>query len=151
MKALSIPIVVLSLLAGNSAMRAQDQPNATFQLAFCNLSDYDAVLVALMHKADAQNWTVDGWYPIPDRGCAPIGNFLRDKIFYFARGSSGAVWRAADNDQTASVQCVDYNKWFRLPSVGSASCPAGQTSVRFRALTVPASQARLTWTLTGTK
>jgi len=133
------------------APHAQPQSNSTFQIAFCNMSDYRNILVALVHKKDAQNWAVEGWYPVPDRGCALAGSFLRDTVYYFAYSSEGAVWQPADNDQTATAQCIDHNKWFQGTAAGVSACPPGQQTVRFKIITVPTNLSRLTWTLTGSK
>src|ERR1700737_4970156 len=54
MKALTFAMTIcnaLGLLAVN-ASHAQQQSNATFQIAFCNMSDYSNILVALVHKKD---------------------------------------------------------------------------------------------------
>jgi uncharacterized membrane protein len=153
MKALTFAMTICSALSLLSvdASYAQQQSNSTFQIAFCNMSDYSSILVALVHKKDAQNWAVDGWYPVPDGGCAPAGSFLRDTIYYFAYSGEGAVWRAADDDQTATAQCIDYNKWFQGIAAGVSACPAGQQTVRFKMITIPANLPRLTWTLSGNK
>jgi len=154
MKALAFATTLCSVLAVSAMQPSHPQPQApggNFQLAFCNMSDFRGMLVTLMHKKDAQSWEVEGWYPVPDSGCAPLGTFPRDTVYYFAQSSEGAVWRAADNDQTASVQCVDLNKWFQAGAAGTPTCPSGQQSVRFRMITVPANLPRVTWTLTGTK
>jgi uncharacterized membrane protein len=130
---------------------AQQSPNETFEMAFCNNSDYTNILVALTYKKDAQNWESAGWYPIPDSGCAIVGRFLRDTIYYYAFSRDGGVWRAPDDDQTSSSQCVDQNKWFKTVAAGVTACPAGQQSVRFRMLKIAADLSRRTWTLTGSK
>jgi hypothetical protein len=152
MKKLMFAIPICSALAAAAAppSHAQQKPN-TFEMAFCNMSDFQSIWVALMHKKDAQTWAVDGWYPIPDYGCAPVGSFLRDTVYYFAYSSDGAVWQAGADDKTASAQCVDTNKWFQQPASGVPTCPTGQQSVRFRLLTAPANAPTLTWTLTGSK
>src|SRR5262249_36024248 len=64
---------------------AQQKPNPTFELAMCNLSDFQGVFVALRHKQDAQKWTVDGWYAIPDGGCTFIGGVFRGKNLQLGR------------------------------------------------------------------
>jgi len=134
-----------ALCTGSS--HAQQTPDPTFELAMCNLSDFQGVFVALRHKQDAQKWTVDGWYAIPDGGCTFIGSFLRDTIYYFGESNDGAIWSAADTDNTGAAECIDLEKTFRRASGGS--CAAGQVSARFRLITVPANLSRLTFTLTG--
>jgi len=141
---------LLSIFMG-CARAEQAASTDTFELAFCNNSDYGRMLLALMYKKDAQNWEVSGWYPIPDSGCTIVGRFIRDTIYYFAFSGKESVWRAPDNDQTASNQCIDYNKWFRAVATGVPTCPEGQQSVRFKMVTVPANLARRTWTLSGSK
>jgi uncharacterized membrane protein len=131
--------------AGSS--HAQQKPNPTFELAMCNLSDFQGVFVALRHKQNAQKWAVDGWYAIPDGGCTFIGTFLRDTIYYFGESNDGAVWSAADTDKTAAAECIDLEKTFKRASGGS--CAEGQLTARFRLITVPANLSRLTFTLTG--
>jgi hypothetical protein len=139
----------VSTLGGSGA---QQQGTSTFQIAFCNMSDYANILVAVVHRKDAQNWAVDGWYPVPDYGCAPVGNFLRDTVYYYAFSSEGVDWQAAEDDQTATIQCVDYDKWFEAIASGISRCPTGRgNAVRFKMITVPAQLARITWTLTGSK
>jgi uncharacterized membrane protein len=126
------------------------QPAPTFELAMCNMSDYSSVFVALRQKQDAQKWTVSGWYPLPDRGCAFLGRFQRDAVYYYAKSDEGVSWSPDANDQSASTQCVDQNKYFQgAADVGT--CPAGQIAVRFRMLQVPTNMSRRTWTLTGSK
>ncbi|HZN28500.1 MAG TPA: hypothetical protein VFB88_03985, partial [Xanthobacteraceae bacterium] len=73
--------------------------------------------------------------------------------YYFAEGRSGnsiGIWAAPDNDQNATSQCVDHNKWFQAIA-GVPSCPAGQEVVRFRMINIPANKPRITWTLSGGK
>lgn len=115
--------------AGSS--HAQQKPNPTFELAMCNLSDFQGVFVALRHKQNTQKWAVDGWYAIPDGGCTFIGTFLS----------------AADTDKTAAAECIDLEKTFKRASGGS--CAEGQLTAKFRLITVPANLSRLTFTLTG--
>jgi uncharacterized membrane protein len=122
----------------------------TFQLAFCNISAYSDVYVAITSRKDAQTWTVSGWYQIPDSGCTLVGSFPADTVYYYARGSNGAVWSAADDDQTGTGQCVDLQQWFTA-SAGVPTCPTGQQVGRFKMIKAQANQGRLTWTLTGGK
>jgi uncharacterized membrane protein len=145
MKALKLAAaVVCSALSGSAY--GQQNPNPTFELAMCNLSDFQGVFVALRHKQDARKWAVDGWYAIPDGGCTFIGTFLRDTIYYFAESNDGGVWSAAETDKTAAPECIDLDKTFKRVSGGS--CPADQLTARFRLITVPANLPRLTYTLT---
>jgi Protein of unknown function (DUF1036) len=129
---------------------AQQQDGQKFEIAFCNISAFTDVAVALMYKQDAQRWWVAGWYALPDGGCSLLGSFLRDSIYYYAEGSKNSVWRAADNDQTAASKCVDHDKAFE-GDAGAPACPQGQSAVRFKLLKIPAGTPRLTWTLTGGK
>src|SRR5262249_28255763 len=55
----------------------QQQPSASAEVAVCNMSAFQGVFVALMHKQDAQKWVVEGWYAVPDSGCTLLGSFLR--------------------------------------------------------------------------
>src|ERR1700682_3879581 len=71
--------LVLSFVGSS---RAEQQQTQTFELAVCNLSDFQGVFVALRHKQNTQKWAVDGWYAIPDGGCTFIGSYLRDTIYY---------------------------------------------------------------------
>jgi uncharacterized membrane protein len=134
--------------------RAQQAPtqtrNPTFELAVCNLSDFQGVFFALRHKQDAQKWAVDGWYAIPDGGCTFIGTFPRDTIYYYAESNDGAAWRGDNTDQTAQSECIDHDKWFRQTAGGSA-CSAGQVAVKFRLITIPPNLPRLTFSLTGSR
>src|SRR5215472_5863701 len=104
MKAWKSAAVILASLgaafAGSS--HAQQKQNPTFELAMCNLSDFQGMFVALRHKRDVQKWAVDGWYAIPDGGCTLIGSFLRDTIYYVAESNDGGHWTAADTDKTAA-------------------------------------------------
>ena len=134
-----------ALFAGSS--HSQQRPDPTFELAMCNLSDFQGVFVALRHRQNAQKWAVDGWYAIPDGGCTFIGSFLRDAIYYFGESNDGAVWSAADTDRTGAAECIDLEKTFKRASGGP--CAADQVSARFRLITVPANLSRLTFTLTG--
>jgi uncharacterized membrane protein len=137
---------LIGSLIDSHAQRPQDP---TFQLAFCNISTSTNVLVALSYKQEGERWLVNGWYAIPDNGCALLGSFPRDTIYYYAEGNKG-VWRATDTDQTAAIQCVDRAKWFQA-TASVPSCPAGQDAVRFRMIKVAPNKARLTWTLSGGK
>jgi uncharacterized membrane protein len=116
----------------------------------CNMSDFSGVFVALRQKQDAQRWTVSGWYPLPDRGCAFLGSFQRDTVYYYAKSDEGVSWSPDANDRSASTQCVDQNKYFQGTS-DIGPCPPGQVAVRFRMLQVPANIFRRTWTLTGSR
>jgi uncharacterized membrane protein len=131
----------------SAPLHAQQQ-NPRFQLAFCNISTFNNVRVALAYRQDAQQWVVDGWYPIPDRGCTLIGSFLRDTIYYYAQNDRGAKWHPSDTDKTAMPQCIDHEKAFRSTAT-VPSCPADQEPVRFRMIKIAPNQARLTWTLSG--
>ena len=133
-----------------SGAQAQQQDAQKFEIAFCNISAYTDVTVALMYKQDAQKWWVAGWYPLPDGGCSLLGSFLRDSIYYYAEGSKRSVWSAADNDQTAASKCVDHDKAFD-GDASAPSCPAGQSAARFKLIKIPAAAPRITWTLTGGK
>jgi uncharacterized membrane protein len=138
-------------LTSMSSAHAQQQ-NQDFQLAFCNISAYTNVLVSVAHRQDGQSWRVDGWYPIPDFGCALIGSFQRDTVYYYANGrtSDGRVvaWSAADTDQTATSQCIDRDKFFQA-TAGVPSCPSGQELAKFKMIKVAPDRSRITWTLTG--
>jgi uncharacterized membrane protein len=155
MKASTLKVAVACGALGvslSASSHAQQQGQA-FQLAFCNISAYSNVTVALVHKKDAEKWAVDGWYPVPDNGCTVVGTFQRDTVYYFAEGRSGnsiGVWAAPDNDQNATSQCIDHNKWFQQ-TAGVPTCPTGQEVVRFRMISVPANSSRITWTLSGGK
>jgi uncharacterized membrane protein len=131
--------------------QAQQQPQS-FQLAFCNISAYSNVLVSVAHRQDAQRWLVDGWYPVPDGGCAVVGSFQRDTIYYYAYGETNddriVTWSASDNDQTATSQCIDREKFFQR-TAGTPSCPPGQEAAKFRMIKVAPNLPRMTWTLSG--
>jgi uncharacterized membrane protein len=137
-----IPVAVASCcitgLCLANAGHAQ-QSDHEFQLAFCNMSQYSRVLVALAHRQDAQRWVVAGWYPIPDSGCSVVGNFLGDTVFYYAFGETRdrryVTWSAADDDKNGSSQCIDFNKFFRV-TAGMPKCASDQEPVRFRMIRV---------------
>ncbi len=155
MKAMKLAVAVACSALGvsSSDLSHAQQQSQTFQLAFCNISAYSNVVVALVHKQDGEKWAVGGWYPVPDNGCTLVGSFLRDTIYYFAEGSRGnttASWAAPDTDQNATSQCIDHNKTFQA-AAGVPSCPAGQEAVRFRMINIPPNKPRITWTLTGGK
>ena len=135
-------------VAGSS--RAEPQQNQTFELAVCNLSDFQGVFLAVRHKQTAQKWVVDGWYAIPDGGCTFIGSFQRDTIYYYAESNDGANWAANANDQTGQSECIDHDKWFQQ-TAGGPSCSTGQAPVKFRLITIPSNLPRLTFSLTGTR
>jgi len=128
----------------------QQQPSASAEVAVCNMSAFQGVFVALMHKQDAQKWVVEGWYAVPDSGCTLLGSFLRDTVYYYAESNDGAAWRAADTDQSVTPQCVDRVKLFQGPA-GVTSCPPGEVAVKFRTMKIPGNQNRVTWTLTGSR
>jgi uncharacterized membrane protein len=134
-------------LAGSVSAQQQSQD---FQLAFCNISSYQHVLVSLAYRQDAQRWLVDGWYPLPDHGCALVGSFQRDAVYYYATGrtSDGRIvnWAAGDNDQSATAQCIDREKFFRA-NTGVPSCPTGQELVKFKVIKIAPNRPRMTWTL----
>ncbi len=132
------------------ASHAEQQQNEAFELAMCNLSDFQGMFVALRHKQDSQTWMVDGWNAIPDGGCAFIGTFPRDTIYYYAESNDGGTWRAADTDQTGMSECIDHDKWFQH-AADATPCPAGQVIARFRKITIPPTLPRLTFTLSGKK
>jgi len=144
--ALCLFTIGFSGLRWSSAKAQQESPR--FEIAFCNISAYSGVVVALMYKKDPQKWWVAGWYPIPNGACSLLGSFLRDSIYYYAEGNQDVVWRAADNDQTAASKCVDRAKAFESDP-GAPSCPAGQSAVRFKLIKIPATIPRFTWSLSG--
>ena len=128
--------------------RAEQQNR--FQLAFCNISALTDVMVALIHKRDAQTWTVEGWYPIPDNSCTLLGSFMRDTVYWYGEGINKnrqrTWWVPAETDKNASSQCIDRDKTFRA-STGSPACPTGQVLAKFLMLTIPPDLPRLTFTL----
>lgn len=141
---------VCGLWAISAAIPSRSQPAqvSTFGFAVCNMSSSPSVFVAVDFEADAAHWKVEGWHAVPDKGCALIGTYPRDTIYYYAVASTGAAWRGADTDQTAKPLCIDRAKWFES-TIESATCPAGQTSVRFKMIKIAPNLPRLTWTLTG--
>jgi uncharacterized membrane protein len=143
--------VCLAGLCLSSVTQAQ-QGTQEFQLAFCNMSSFSRVLVAIAHRQDGQRWAVDGWYPVPNYGCAVAGTFKGDSVYYYAFGETRdgrfVFWEAEQNDKAASTQCVDHNKFFRL-SGGLPTCAAGQDTARFRIIRAIPNRYRTTFTLTG--
>ena len=142
----------LAALCFSSPAWTQQQTSQEFQLAFCNMSSFSRVLVAVAHRLDAQRWAVEGWYPVPDRGCAIAGTFKGNSVYYYAFGETRegryVFWEAAENDKTASAQCVDHNKFFRL-TAGVPTCATGNDLARFRPIQAVPNQFRTTFTLTG--
>ena len=53
---LKIAVVCAALGVSLSASSHAQQQSQTFQLAFCNISAYSNVTVALVHKKDAEKW-----------------------------------------------------------------------------------------------
>jgi uncharacterized membrane protein len=134
----------------DSSMARAQQPNATFQLAFCNLSKYPKVSAALIQK-QAQNWEISGWYPVPLGECTSFGKFPRDTVYWYAEaiddnGDVVARWTAADNDKDGIRQCVDHKKWYR-EILSTTPCPEGQESVHFFVKKVPPTVPIMTQTL----
>jgi uncharacterized membrane protein len=137
--------------AGAPSAQPQGGSGGTFQLAFCNISGFQTARVAITHRKDAQRWAVDGWFPIPDGGCSIIGTFQLDTVYYYAMASNPSngntvYWGAADDDKTATSQCIDEEKafstWAAVPN-----CPAQQSPKRFRALKVNPNTRTFTFTL----
>lgn len=128
------------------------QTTQEFQLAFCNMSNFSRVRVAIAHRLDAQRWAVDGWYPVPNYGCSIASTFKGDSVYYYAFGENRdgryVFWEAAENDKTASSQCVDHNKFFRL-TAGLPTCATGHDTAQFRVIRANPNQSRTTFTLTG--
>ena len=88
---MKLPMATVACCAAGLTIVAQgqaQQPSQEFQLAFCNISTFSNVLVSLAYRRDGQQWTVDGWYPIPDYGCAQVGSFPRDSVYYYAVGET---------------------------------------------------------------
>jgi uncharacterized membrane protein len=144
--ALLVPIA----LAISPPADAQPPQAGTFELAMCNISNVPSVFVALAHRDDAQNWRIEGWYAIPDWGCALIGKFMRDTIHVYAEGQDGSSWKAVETDRSGRAECVDHKKWFAAVA-GASTCEPGQTRVRFRMLQIAPDEARLTWSITGAR
>lgn len=142
----------LAALCVSSPAQTQQQASQEFQLAFCNMSSFSRVLVAIAHRVEAERWAVEGWYPVPDRGCAIAGNFKGNNVYYYAFGETRdgrhVTWEAAENDKTASAQCVDHSKFFRL-TAGVPTCATGNALARFRSIRAVPNQFRTTFTLTG--
>lgn len=136
------------VLTSVGSSRAEQQQNQTFELAVCNLSDFQGVFFALKHRQAGQKWMVNGWYAIPDGGCTFIGSFPRDTVYYYAESNDGASWAATDTDQTGQKECIDHEKWFQQ-TAGGPSCSPGQAPANFRLITIPANLPRLTFSLTG--
>jgi uncharacterized membrane protein len=151
-----LPIAIAACgLAGlclSGPIQAQQQTAPDFQLAFCNMSSFSRVLVAVAHRLDAQRWAVEGWYPVPDGGCSIAGVFKGGTVYYYAFGETRegryVFWEAPENDKAASAQCVDHKKFFQL-TAGVPTCAAGQDLARFRTIRATPNQFRTTFTLTG--
>jgi uncharacterized membrane protein len=148
LKLMAAAICGALVLSFVDSARAEQKQNQTFELAVCNLSDFQGVFFALRHQQAGQKWMVDGWYAIPDGGCTLIGSFPRDTVYYYAESNDGANWAATDADQTGQKECIDHDKWFQQ-AAGGASCASGQAQVKFRLITIPADLPRLTFSLTG--
>jgi len=149
MKALATALAVCGVLVICLLGSSRAQQGQTFELAVCNMSEFQGVFMAVRHKQDAQRWQVDGWYAIPDGGCTFIGTFPRDTFYYYAESNDGGEWSAVSSDQTGQPECVNHAQWFT--EAGGAQCTQCQENVRFRMIKVPANQARFTQTLTGKK
>ncbi len=137
---------------GLSSLTQAQQTTQEFQLAFCNMSSFSRVLVAIAHREDGQRWAVDGWYPVPNYGCSLAGTFKGDSVYYYAfgvaRDGSYAFWTAEENDKAASAQCVDHTKFFRV-TAGLPTCATGYDTARFRQIRAIPNRPRTTFTLTG--
>ncbi len=111
MKALKVWIVLACSAVGIALAGPARAQDAEFQLSFCNMSAFSNVMVAVTRRQDAQRWLVEGWYPIPEDGCAIVGSFLRDTIYYYAYGQTNdgriVTWSPPATDTTAAAQCVD--------------------------------------------
>jgi uncharacterized membrane protein len=149
MKALTTALAVCGMLVLCLFGSSRAQQSQTFELAVCNMSDFQGVFMAVRHKLDAQKWQVDGWYAIPDGGCTFIGSYPRDTYYYFAESNDGGEWSAAASDQNGQAECVNHDQWFT--EAGGTACVQGQDNVRFRMIQIPANLARYTQTLTGKK
>jgi uncharacterized membrane protein len=143
-------LLALGALALLPAAQAQPPKADTFELAICNISNVPSVFVALAHRHDAQSWRVEGWYAIPDWGCALVGTFMRDAIYVYAESQDGTAWKPVETDRSGRAECVDHKQWFAAVA-GASACEPGQTRARFRMLQVAADEARLTWSITGTR
>jgi uncharacterized membrane protein len=137
MKALKVRIVLACSAVGISlAGPAHAQQDAEFQLSFCNMSAFSNVLVAVTRRQDAQRWLVEGWYPIPEYGCAIVGSFLRDTIYYYAHGKTNdgriVTWSPPAND------CRIAMRRLRQVLPGAIRCPVVSDGSRIGAL--PADQ-----------
>jgi hypothetical protein len=83
-----------------------NSPNIT--LSVCNKSNVKNVFMAFASVKDAQNWHVHGWYKVPDTGCAKMGDFPKDTLYYFAvDGALNVTWQGE-----ATQQCVNPTKAF---------------------------------------
>jgi uncharacterized membrane protein len=116
----------------------------------CNISNIPSVFVALTHRQDAQSWRVEGWYAIPDAGCALIGKFMRDTVYVYAESQDGASWKPVETDRAGRAECVDHKQWFAAVA-GTSTCEPGQMRVRFRMLQVAPDEARVTWSISGAR
>ena len=105
-------LLALGGLAVLPYAKAQLPQPSTFELAMCNISNVPSVFVALAHRQDAQNWRVEGWYAIPDAGCALIGKFMRDTVYVYAESQDGASWKPVETDRSGRAECVDHRQWF---------------------------------------
>ena len=118
---LKIAVVCGALGVSLSASSHAQQQSQTFQLAFCNISAYSNVTVALVHKKDAEKWAVDGWYPVSDNRCTVVGTFQRDTVYYFAeqvgdqRGERARAQRQLDRCLVCPGQRPERHRPVRRP------------------------------------
>jgi uncharacterized membrane protein len=119
-----------------------------FTLSVCNKSNVKNVWMAFASLKDPQTWHVHGWYQVPDTGCAKLGEFYRDTIYYFAiDGALQTVWQG---DKTQ--QCVNPAKQFDYVQAGASGgeahqCSADEAIVGFDVITVKPTGNTFTLTL----
>jgi uncharacterized membrane protein len=146
--ALVLAALCAALLLLLRSAQAEAPKTNMFELAMCNISNVPGVFVALTHRKDAQNWQVEGWYAVPDWGCALIGSFMRDTIHVYAESQDASAWKAVETDRSGRAECVDHKKWFNALT-GTSACAPGQMRVRFRMLQIAPEESRLTWSIRG--
>jgi hypothetical protein len=128
----------------------QVQQKQTLTVSICNQSKARDVRVSLQYRPinEPEKWRVQGWFPVPDGGCSIIGSVFGDSLYYYAVGDGGSfVWAAADDDKTASRQCIDKSKAFMLPA--NTQCASDKVQVGFRRWDIAPNASSATFTLLG--
>jgi uncharacterized protein DUF1036 len=131
---------------GGAPGGAPGASSTTVTVNVCNTSGVKSIFMAFVSLKDSKTWHVHGWYTVPDTGCAKLGDFPKDTLYYFAVDKTLQTTWTGD----ATQQCVntaiafDYNQPGQGNSMPPHQCAGDEVMVGFEMIKTTSDAFKLT-------